>query len=68
MAQYISVYPASQHDKAELLGRVRLWNDIKPAVLPDFPGDLRDWEKRSYGKAYLNPLGKSFLQTPQFTC
>jgi ectoine hydroxylase-related dioxygenase (phytanoyl-CoA dioxygenase family) len=61
MAQYISMYPANQHNEEERKERVRLWNDIEPPARPDFPGDPRDWEKRSYGRAYLNPLGKKLL-------
>ena len=61
MAQYISMYPANQHKEEERLERVRLWNDIEPPARPDFPGDPRDWEKRSYGNAYLNPLGRKLL-------
>ena len=53
--------PANQNDEAERLEGIHLWNDIEPPARPDFPGDLRDWEKRSYGKAYLNPLGRKLL-------
>ena len=55
------MYPANQHDEAERLERVRVWNDIEPPARPDFPSDPRDYEKRSYVKAYLNPLGRKLL-------
>ena len=61
MAQYIFMYPANHQDEAERLARVHLWNDVEPPARPNFPGDPRDWEKRSHGKAYLNHLGRKRL-------
>ena len=61
MVQYISMYPANQHHESERLERVRLCNDIESPARLDFPGDPRDWEKRSYGKLYLNSLRRKLL-------
>ena len=51
------MYLANQHDEAERLECVCVWNDIEPPARPDFSGDPCNWEKRSYGETYLNPLG-----------
>lgn len=62
MAQYISMYPASPDDTAELEERVRLWREMEPPNRPDFPGDPRGWEKANNGgPAELTDLGRKLL-------
>ncbi len=61
MAQYISMFPADQDNEAERLERVRLWTDLEPPARRDFPGDPREWEKKHYGRPYLNALGRKLL-------
>ncbi len=61
MGQHISMNPANQNEEAERLERERLWKDIGPPAPPDFSGDPREWEKQTYGKPYLNALGRKLL-------
>lgn len=61
IAQYISMMPAEEDNKALKEWRVNSW---KNRVAPEgyaFPGDPRKWEQTKYETAKLTSLGKKLL-------
>ncbi|MDA0330848.1 MAG: phytanoyl-CoA dioxygenase family protein [Bacteroidetes bacterium] len=61
IAQYISMMPAQEDDKALLEWRINSWkNRIAPEGYA-FPGDPRNWEQTKYKTAELSPLGRKIL-------
>jgi phytanoyl-CoA dioxygenase PhyH len=61
MAQYISMYPADEHNVLERDARVRSWRERESPQRPAFPGDPRDWERTRYETAMLTVLGEQLL-------
>jgi hypothetical protein len=61
MAQYISMYPAEEHNIAEREARVRSWREREAPKRVAFPGDPRDWERTRYPTAVLTRLGEKLL-------
>jgi hypothetical protein len=61
IAQYISMFPAEEHNLAERDARVRSWREREPPKRPAFPGDPRDWERTRYRTATLTELGEKLL-------
>lgn len=61
IAQYISMMPAQEDDKALVEWRINSWkNRIAPEGYA-FPGDPRNWEQTKYKTAELSPLGRKIL-------
>ena len=61
IAQYISMMPAEEHNKALKDWRINSWkNRIAPEGYA-FPGDPRKREQTHYNTAKLSPLGKQLL-------
>ena len=61
IAQYISMMPAQEENKALKEWRINSW---KNRVAPEgyaFPGDPRNWEQSKYKTAELNELGEKLL-------
>lgn len=61
IAQYISMMPAEEDNKALKEWRINSWkNRIAPEGYA-FPGDPRKWEQTKYNTAKLSPLGERLL-------
>lgn len=61
IAQYISMMPAEENNKALRDWRINSWrNRIAPEGYA-FPGDPRNWEQTKYETAALSPLGRKLL-------
>ena len=61
IAQYISMMPAQEGDKALREWRINSWkNRIAPEGYA-FPGDPRNWEQTRYERAELSELGEKLL-------
>lgn len=61
IAQYISMMPAQEEDKALRDWRINSWkNRIAPEGYA-FPGDPRNWEQKKYKTAKLSELGEKLL-------
>ena len=61
IAQYISMIPAEEDNKAMRDWRIHSW---KNRVAPEgyaFPGDPRNWEQTKYKRAELSDLGEKLL-------
>ncbi len=61
IAQYISMMPAEEENKAMRDWRVNSW---KKRIAPEgyaFPGDPRNWEQTKYKQAKLSSLGEKLL-------
>ncbi len=61
IAQYISMMPAEEENKAMRDWRVNSW---KKRIAPEgyaFPGDPRNWEQTKYKQAKLSTLGEKLL-------
>jgi ectoine hydroxylase-related dioxygenase (phytanoyl-CoA dioxygenase family) len=61
IAQYISMMPAEEENKAMRQWRIHSWKD---RIAPEgyaFPGDPRKWEQNRYGRAELSKLGEKLL-------
>ncbi len=61
IAQYISMMPAEEDNKALKQWRINSW---KNRVAPEgyaFPGDPRNWEQTKYKTAQLSSLGEKLL-------
>ena len=61
IAQYISMMPAEEDNRALREWRINSW---KNRVAPEgyaFPGDPRNWEQKKYKTAELSNLGKKLL-------
>ena len=61
MAQYVSMYPASEDNENILQQRIHSWRECEPPKGIAFPGDPRELEKKVYGSAELTELGKRLL-------
>ncbi|MDX1430539.1 MAG: hypothetical protein R3282_09635, partial [Rhodothermales bacterium] len=61
IAQYVSMYPASERDVNARERRIRSWRDREPPTGIAFPGDPREWEKTRYQRADLTELGERLL-------
>ena len=59
LAQYITMSPAQEKDEAQREARIRSWQECRP--MENWPGDLRDWERRHQTPAALTPLGRKLL-------
>ena len=61
VAQYISMMPAEEDNKALREWRINSWkNRLAPEGFA-FPGDPRNWERDKYETAKLSPLGEKLL-------
>jgi len=61
IAQYISMMPAEENNRALKEWRIGSWKD---RIAPEgyaFPGDPRKWEQTRYDRAELSDLGKKLL-------
>jgi hypothetical protein len=61
IAQYISMMPAEENNKALKDWRIQSWKERKAPEGYAFPGDPRNWEQTRYSTAELNELGKKLL-------
>ncbi|WP_018897654.1 phytanoyl-CoA dioxygenase family protein [Rhizobium sp. 2MFCol3.1] len=61
MAQYISMFPADEHDLVEREARIRSWRERAPIARAGFVGDPRGLEKLHGKTAELTPLGEKLL-------
>jgi hypothetical protein len=61
LAQYISMFPAQEHDEPLRESRIRSWREKIPPKGEAFPGDPRNWEQVKYERAKLTPLGEKLL-------
>lgn len=61
LAQYISMFPAQEHDEELRQTRIESWSNRIPPVGEAFPGDPRNWEQEKYDRAKLTELGKKLL-------
>ncbi len=59
LAQYITMGPAPEKDEAQRAARIRSWQECRP--MENWPGDLRDWERRHQTPAALTALGRKLL-------
>ncbi|MUG71980.1 phytanoyl-CoA dioxygenase family protein [Paenibacillus validus] len=61
LSQYISMFPAQEHDEELLHSRIASWDQrLTPEGLA-FPGDPRNWEREKYERAVLTELGEKLL-------
>ncbi len=61
LAQYISMFPAQEHNEQLRETRIASWRD---RLIPEgiaFPGDPRNWEQVKYERAKLTELGEKLL-------
>ncbi|PRR95989.1 phytanoyl-CoA dioxygenase [Bacillus atrophaeus] len=61
LAQYISMFPAQEHNGALRESRI---SQLSKRIPPDgeaFPGDPRNWEQTKYSRAVLTELGEKLL-------
>jgi len=61
MAQYVSMFPAQENNKALQQERITSWRDRIAPKGDAFPGDPREWEQKKYNKAELTDLGEKLL-------
>ena len=61
MAQYIAMQPADEDDEAERQERIRLWREMDHPQRDAFPGDPREWERKTAARAELTALGEKLL-------
>lgn len=61
LAQYISMYPADEGNRAGREQRIRSWREREIPDDPAFPGDPRAWEQTRYERAELTVLGERLL-------
>ncbi|AFU69521.1 phytanoyl-CoA dioxygenase-like protein, 2OG-FeII_Oxy superfamily [Psychroflexus torquis ATCC 700755] len=61
IAQYISMMPAQEEDKALRSWRTNSWKNSESPVGYAFPGDPRNWEQTKYERAELSDLGEKLL-------
>jgi len=61
MAQYVSMFPADFANAAVRNERIRIWREQSHPVGVAFSGDPREYERRHYPLAELNPLGRKLL-------
>ncbi|MCY9106865.1 phytanoyl-CoA dioxygenase family protein [Bacillus atrophaeus] len=61
LAQYISMFPAQEHNEALRESRISQWRERIPPDGEAFPGDPRNWEQTKYSRAVLTELGEKLL-------
>jgi ectoine hydroxylase-related dioxygenase (phytanoyl-CoA dioxygenase family) len=61
LAQYISMFPASETNETMREERITSWRERLPRQGLAFPGDPRNWEVMHGTTAQLSPLGKKLL-------
>ncbi|ATO30213.1 phytanoyl-CoA dioxygenase [Bacillus atrophaeus] len=61
LAQYISMFPAQEHNEALRKSRISQWSERIPPDGEAFPGDPRNWEQTKYSRAVLTELGEKLL-------
>ena len=61
LAQYISMFPASETHETMREERITSWRERLPRQGLAFPGDPRNWEVIHGTTAQLSPLGKKLL-------
>ncbi|MCY9111944.1 phytanoyl-CoA dioxygenase family protein [Bacillus atrophaeus] len=61
LAQYISMFPAQEYNKALRESRISQWSERIPPDGEAFPGDPRNWEQTKYSRAVLTELGEKLL-------
>jgi len=61
MAQYVSMFPADFANDAVRNERIRIWREQSHPLGVAFAGDPREYERRHYPLAELNPLGRKLL-------
>jgi hypothetical protein len=61
IAQYISMFPAQEHNKELREWRIKCWSERLTPIGDAFPGDPRKWEQVKYKKAELTELGEKLL-------
>jgi hypothetical protein len=61
LAQYISMFPAQEHNEALRESRISQWSERIPPDGEAFPGDPRNWEQTKYSRAVLTELGEKLL-------
>lgn len=61
LAQYISMFPASDGDEAMRQERIQSWRERRPRTGAAFIGDPRRWEIERGATAELTPLGEKLL-------
>jgi hypothetical protein len=61
MAQYISMFPADFENERLRQARITTWAEQTHPIGDPFPGDPREFEKRNFEVAKLNPLGRRLL-------
>ena len=61
MAQYISMFPADFDNEPLRQARIKTWAEQTHPVGVPFPGDPREFEKKNFEVARLNPLGRKLL-------
>jgi ectoine hydroxylase-related dioxygenase (phytanoyl-CoA dioxygenase family) len=59
LAQYITMSPANFSNEEARMDRVSSWQECRP--MPRWPGDPREWEKKTQKPAVLTDLGKKLL-------
>ena len=59
LAQYITMSPAREDNEQTRQQRIQAWRERRP--MPNWPGDLRDWEHQHQAPAQLTDLGKKLL-------
>jgi len=61
MAQYVSMFPADFTNEKMRNERIRIWREQSHPIGVAFAGDPREYERRHYPLAELNPLGRKLL-------
>ncbi|WP_258728633.1 phytanoyl-CoA dioxygenase family protein [Bacillus atrophaeus] len=61
LAQYISMFPAQEHNEALRESRISQRSERIPPDGEAFPGDPRNWEQTKYSRAVLTELGEKLL-------
>jgi hypothetical protein len=61
LAQYISMFPAQEHNESLRQTRISSWSERIPPSGKAFPGDPRNWEQVKYDRAALAELGEKLL-------
>jgi hypothetical protein len=61
MAQYISMFPADFENERLRQARIHTWAEQTHPIGDPFPGDPREFEKKHFEVAKLNPLGRKLL-------
>jgi hypothetical protein len=61
MAQYISMFPADFENERLRQSRITTWAKQTHPIGDPFPGDPREFERKNFEVATLNPLGRKLL-------